>query len=664
MKNPIISTLLLLMLSPALMAEEATQFDTLTVTARPPGMGNLEHIAQPIDILSGEKLDKVKAASIGETLANELGVTETAFGPYASRPIIRGLGGPRVLMLQNGISSMDVSTISVDHAVTIEPFQAQQIEIFRGPATLLYGSGASGGLVNIVTGRIPEYIPESFSASAETRINSVNQEKLFAFRADGGVNDVLALHVDGTVRDANNYESADGKILNSAYDNHDFNIGASYFLGRGFLGFSFGRFNSTHEIPLDPDDPDELPFIETTQDRVEFTGGLDNPLPGFSSLRLRAAHNDYEHIEFEGPGEPPGTTFLNDEWEGRLELQHNPIGNWTGSLGTQFNLRSLAAVGDEAFIVPVKSRGYALFLLEETDVGNWHFELGGRYEHKKYEPTASSVFTSVGHDVYSVAGGAHWHFTDAHSLGLFISRGQRIPSEEELFADGPHLATGTFEIGNPNLNEETSNNIDLSLKKETGRLTWGVNFFVNYIEDFIFLSEVDDGSGAPVFVDDDGNPGGDLLLTQIEQDNALFYGIEAEAVFGLIQDKRGNLDLRVFGDYVRGKRDGGDDLPRISPPRLGAGLLYNKSAWTANLDVINVFKQEDVASLETSTGGHVLLNAGLVYGFGTVAGAADSSVFLRANNLLDEDAQRHTSFLKDRAPLPGRSVMLGVQLNY
>ena len=664
MKNLIISTLFLLMLSPAVLAEEATHLDTLTVTARPPGMGNLEHIAQPIDVLSGEKLDKVKAASIGETLANELGVTETAFGPYASRPIIRGLGGPRVLMLQNGISSMDVSTISVDHAVTIEPFQAQQIEIFRGPATLLYGSGASGGLVNIVTGRIPEYIPESFSASAESRINSVNQEKLFTFRADGGVDDVLALHVDGTIRDANNYESADGKILNSAYDNNDFNLGASYFLGRGFMGFSFGRFNSTHGIPLDPDDPDELPFIETTQDRVEFTGGLDNPLPGFSSLRLRAAHNDYEHIEFEGPGEPPGTTFLNDEWEGRMELQHNPIGNWTGSLGVQFNLRSLAAVGDEAFIVPVKSHGYALFLLEETDVGNWHFELGGRYEHKKYEPTALSAFTSVDHDIYSVAGGAHWHFTDVHSLGLFISRGQRIPSEEELFADGPHLATGTFEIGNPNLSEETSNNIDLSLKKETGRLTWGVNLFVNYIEDFIFLSAVDDGFGAPVFVDDDGNVGGDLLLTEIEQDNALFYGIEAEVIFGLIQDNRGNLDLRVFGDYVRGKRDGGDDLPRISPPRLGAGLLYNKAAWTANLDVINVFKQEDVASLETSTGGHVLLNAGLVYGFRIVAGASDSSVFLRANNLLDEDAQRHTSFLKDRAPLPGRSVMLGVQLNY
>jgi iron complex outermembrane receptor protein len=665
MQNPIYFMFVLLLITSAVTAEEATHLDTLTVTARPPGMGNLEHIAQPIDILGGEKLNRIKAASIGETLAHEPGVTETAFGPYASRPIIRGLGGARVLMLQNGISSMDVSTISVDHPVTIEPFQAQQIEIFRGPATLLYGSGASGGLVNVVTGRIPEYIPESFSASAESRINSANQEKLFAFRAEGGVDDVLALHVDGTVRNANDYESADGEIQNSAYDNRDFNLGASYFIGRGFLGFSFGRFNSTHGIPLNPDEPDELPFIDTTQDRVEFAGGMDDPLPGFSGLRLRAAHNDYQHIEFEGPGEPPGTTFINDEWEGRLELQHKPLGIWTGSLGAQFNLRSLSAAGDEAFIVPVKSHGYALFLLEETDAGNWHFELGGRYEHKKYEPSALSTFSPVAHDVYSIAGGAHWHFLADHSLGFSVSRGQRVPSEEELFADGPHLATGTFEIGNPGLGEETSNNIDLSLKKETGGWTWGVNLFVNYIEDFIFLSEFDrDGDGAPDFVDEDGVAPGELLLTRIEQDNALFYGIEAETVFGLMQNKRGNLDLRLFGDYVRGQRDGGDNLPRISPPRLGAGLIYNKAAWTANLDLINVFKQDDVAGLETGTGGHVLLNAGLLYAFRTGGGAADSSVFLRANNLLDEDARRHTSFLKDRAPLPGRSVMLGVQLNY
>lgn len=664
MKKHFLAACILAFLNSALWAEETEELEILTITARPPGMGSLEHIAQPVDILGGEKLERARSASIGGTLANEPGVSETAFGPYASRPIIRGLGGTRVLVLQNGISSMDVSTISNDHAITIEPFQAQQVEIFRGPATLLYGSGASGGLVNIANGRILEYVPESFQAQAQTRFNSVNQEKLFAFRVDGGMENI-ALHADATIRDANDYDSADFKVRNSAYDNADLNLGASYIFDRGFVGWSVGRFESSHEIPLDPDEPDELPFIDTEQVRVDMAGMLDDPLPGFSSLRLRLAHNDYEHIEFEGPGESPGTIFFNDEWEGRLELQHHAVANWTGSLGTQFNLRSLSASGDEAFIAPVKAKGFALFLLEDTDVGDWHFEMGARFEHKKYEPAASSGFGSVEHDVYSIAGGTHWHFTSNHSLALSVARSQRIPSEEELFADGPHLATGTFEIGDANLSEETSNNVDLSLKKESGRLTWGINLFVNYIEDFIFLSEFDrNGDGAPDFVDDDGVAPGKLLLTRIEQDDALFYGIEAQAVFGLLQENGGDLDLRVFGDYVRGKRSGGENLPRISPSRLGAGLLYNREAWTADLDLINVFRQEDTAGLEIVTGGHLLLNAGLAYRFNLANSAEDSRVFLRAGNLLNEDAQRHTSFLKERASLPGRSVMFGIQFSF
>ena len=665
MKYLFIITCILALPGPVSRAEETTQLDTFTVTARPVGMGSLEHIAQPVDVLTGANLDKAKTASIGETLASQPGVTATTFGPYASRPIIRGLGGSRVLVLQNGISSMDVSTISVDHAVTIDPFQAQQIEIFRGPATLLYGSGASGGLVNIANGRIPEYLPQRFRAAAETGMDTVNQEKLFSFRADGGIDDYVALHVDGTVRDADNYDSADREIGNSAYKNKDFNIGASYFLDRGFIGFSAGRFVSTHEIPLNPDEPDELPFIETDQNRIDFSALLDDPLPGFSSLRVRAAHNDYAHTEFEGPGEPPGTAFTNDEWEGRIELQHLPVADWSGSAGTQFNLRSFAATGDEAFIVPVKSRGFALFLLEDKDIGDWHLEIGGRYEHKRYEPTASSSFTPVDHDVYSVAGGAHWHFTADHSLGLSVSRSQRIPSEEELFANGPHVATGTFEIGDPGLAAETSNNIDLSLQREAGKITWVVNFFLNYIEDFIFLSEIDgNGDGVADLVDETGTMPGAFLLTRVTQDNAVFYGTEAETTLNLYQGHAGNLDLRLFGDYVRGKRTGADNLPRISPARLGAGLNYEKAAWLANLDVINVFQQDDVARLETSTGGYILINAGLNYSFKTLAGAAESNVFIRVNNLLDDDAERHTSFLKERAPLPGRSVMSGIELNY
>ncbi len=660
MKKTLICSYLLLLYCPLLLAEETIQLEELSVTARPLGLGSLEHIAQPVTVLTEDNLDKIKSASIGETLSNEIGINSTFFGPFASRPIIRGLGGPRVQILQSGIGSMDVSTISVDHAVTIEPFQAQQIEIFRGPATLLYGSGASGGLVNLVTGRIPEYVPESFNAAAETRFNSVDQEKLFAFRADGGVDD-FAMHIDGTLRNTNNYESADGEILNSEFENTDVNIGSAYFFDRGYFGVSFGRLESTHEVPLDPDDPEPV-FLETEQDRIDFAAQLADPLPGFSSLRFRAAHNDYDHTEFEGPG-IPGTVFFNDEWEGRVELQHLPVADWFGSLGTQFNLRSFSATGDEAFVPPVKSQGIAAFVLEDTDVGDWHFELGGRLEHKHYEPTTISGFSSNDFDVYSIAGGAHWHYTKDYSMGLSLSRSQRVPTEEELFANGPHLATGNFEIGNPGLREETSNNIDLSFKNETGRITWTLNLFLNYIEDFIFLKGLDlDNDGQIDLVDETGAPGGKLLLTQIQQDNSIFYGAEAEAIIGLLQGAHGDLGLRLFGDYVRGKVDGGNDIPRISPPRLGGGLLYAFDQLRVGVDLIEVFKQRDVNPLETETDGYTLLNADVSYNLSS--DGTGTTIFIRGTNLFDQEARQHTSFIKDRAPLAGRSGMIGFRASF
>ncbi|MBI4005583.1 MAG: TonB-dependent receptor [Gammaproteobacteria bacterium] len=660
MKKTLICLYLLLLFCPLLLAEETIQLEELNVTARPLGLGSLEHIAQPVSVLGGDDLDKVKSPSIGETLSNEIGVNASFFGPFASRPIIRGLGGPRVQVLQSGIGSMDVSTISVDHAVTIEPFQAQQIEIFRGPATLLYGSSASGGLVNMVTGRIPEYVPEYFTAAAETRFNSVNQEKLLAFRTDGGVDD-FAMHVDGTLRDTNNYNAVDGEILNSGFDNTDVNIGSSYFFDRGFFGASFGRLESTHEVPLDPDDPEAV-FLETEQDRIDFAAQLAEPFPGFSGLRLRAAHNDYNHTEFEDLA-TPGTVFFNDEWEGRLELQHLPVVDWFGSLGTQFNLRSFSAKGDEAFVPAVKSQGIAVFILEDTDVGNWHFELGGRFEYKHYEPTTISGFSSNDFDVYSIAGGTHWHFTEDYSLGLSLSRSQRVPAEEELFANGPHLATGNFEIGNPGLGEETLNNFDLSFKNETGRISWTLNLFLNYIEDFIFLEGLDlDNDGQTDLVDETGVPGGELLLTQIQQDNSIFYGAEAEAIIGLLQGAQGDLGLRLFGDYVRGKVDSGNDIPRISPPRLGGGLLYAFNQLQAGVDLIEVFKQRDVNPLETETDGYTLLNADVSYNFSL--DGTGTTIFIRGINLFDQGARQHTSFIKDRAPLPGRSGMIGIRARF
>lgn len=352
---------LFLLFNSDLIAEEIELTEEIIVTAKPIGLRSNEQVVQPVSILNNETLDKVRTASIGETLSQVPGVNSSAFGLFASRPIIRGLGGPRVRILQDGIGTLDVATVSVDHAVTIEPFQTQQIEIFRGPATLLYGSGASGGLVNLVTGRIPDNVPENVTTGVETSFSTINEEKAVTFRIDGGI-DNIAIHLDGTHRNADDYDAADFKVLNSGYDNTNINFGSSYIGNRGFLGFSYDSWDSTHGIPLNPDDP-EFVFLDTDQKRFDYAAQLDNPIKGFSYLKLRGAHNDYNHIEFEGPG-MPGTEFINDEWEHRIELSHMPISNWVGAVGSQFGSRSFKAIGDEAFLPPIKSYNFAFFLME------------------------------------------------------------------------------------------------------------------------------------------------------------------------------------------------------------------------------------------------------------------------------------------------------------
>jgi len=645
-------------------AEDITTLDELEVTARPPGFQSLEHIAQPATILRGEELAEKQTTTIGETLALEPGVSASDFGQGASRPIIRGLGGPRLRILQGGIGSLDVSSLSVDHAVSVNPMHADQIEILRGPATLLYGSGNSAGLVNIVTNRIPESIPEA-SASLDTRIESARFGPSVGFEVEGGA-DNLALHLDTFHQNTDDYEAADGEILNSEVEISDFNLGGSMIGDRGYFGISFGRYQSLYEIPFNPEEPDELVFIDLDQNRFDFAGRLTDPFPGFSNATFRGAYNDYQHTEFEGPGEP-GTFFKNNEREGRLELNHKPVGPFTGLLGLQYQQRDFTAVGEEAFVGPAERDSIGIFLFEDTDIGDWHFEIGGRFEHTSNDGVLirrGGAAINADFDVYSLSAGTTWNTFNDFTLAVSATRAQRAPAIEELFADGPHLATETFEEGNPDLKEEISNNLDLGLRKSAGRWTWSASIFVNYIEDFIFLQNLDENvDGVADRVDEDRVLGaGDLQLVTTQQEDAIFYGTEFESTLGLREGKGGNLDLRVFGDWVRARLDSGEDLPRISPARLGAGLSWKKNSWKASLEGIQVFGQEDSAPLETDTGGYFLLNAGAVYT--PEWGKTSARLFLRATNLLDEDARRHTSFLKDRAPLPGRSIMLGLNLAY
>ena len=639
-------------------AEETTALDEVTVTARPVGLQSIEHIAQPITILNEGELTKRQASTLGETLSIVPGVTTNRFSPLASRPIIRGLGGSRVLVLENGISSMDVSTVSVDHAVTIDPIQAEQIEIFRGPSTLLYGSEASGGLVNIVSNRIPDFVPD-FNSKFYSSYNSNSLEKLLSFQTEGGF-DKIAFHLDGTKRDAKSYSGKNGQIDNSFYDSKNLNFGTSFIDSWGFMGISYGRFDSTHGVPLNPDNPTELPFIETQQDRIDFSGQFFNPFPGIKAINLQAGYNDYTHTEFEN-NLTPGTVFTNEQLDSRIEFQHTPLGRFNGVIGTQFGYRNINAVGDEAFIPKTKTKTVAVFILEDTDItDSLHIEFGGRFENQKSDPDNAN---EISKNVYSVSSGIHWHFLDDTALSLNIGRSQRAASAEELFANGPHIATGTFEIGQSGLDVETANNLDLSLAHEQDKWQWNISLFANYIEDFIFLQGLDrNNDGVVDEVDKTGTAAGEFQLVQYQQDNTIFYGFEAGSIFNLYSNNSHELDLNLFADYVRAERSNGDNLSRISPARIGMGFNHNYQKLSSSVSFTNVLAQNDNGLLETDTGGYSILDLNTNYQL--YDGEQSLSIFAKANNLLDEDGRLHTSFIKNRAPIMGRSFIIGFQASF
>jgi len=343
-------------------------------------------------------------------------------------------------------------------------------------------------------------------------------------------------------------------------------------------------------------------------------------------------------------------------------LLHHPLAKWSGAVGVQYRDQDFAAIGEEAFVAPTETRALGLFVVEEREFGPLTFELGSRYE--RQETDASGGNPDADHDLYSVSTGAIYNFSDNYALNISATRSQRAPAAQELYAAGPHLTTLTFEQGDAGLEEETAHSVDIGLRKTQGRLTWGVNAFANRIDDFIFLEGIDgNGDGLVDRVSEEGefDPVGELVSVAYEQQDAEFYGGEVEGVIGLLQGSGSGLDLRVFADYVRGKLDGGGDLPRITPLRFGAGLDYTLERWSAGIDVIQIEEQDQVAELETETQGYTMLDANLTY---WVASNADYQFFVQGSNLLDEEARRHTSFVKETAPLPGRSVLVGLNARF
>jgi len=647
------------------------------------------HLVQPVSVVSRDKLLRRSVRNVGESVAQELGVTAGDFGGNVGRPVIRGLSGARVRVLDDGIGTMDVSTISPDHAVAVEPVFARQIEIFRGPATLLYGSGASGGLVNVVDERILDYVPGALAGEGYGHYDLATTGRTGAFQLEAGLADRFALHLDGLAADSEDYDIPDfaevnpevgelaGTLDNSASENANFSGGLSYVGSRGFLGLAVQRMDRNYGVPGihhhhheegEEAEADEAGGVTVDQGQTRFDvkGELRDPLPGITAVRTRWGFNDHRHAEIEPSGEL-GTLLLNEEWEGRFEAVHRKVGMFDGVAGVQLQDRDFDARGEEAFVPRSSQRSVAGFIIEKADFGAVHVDLGMRFEHNRASDEAAGRETSF--DVYSLSGGINHVYTPGYEIGLSITRAERAPSLEELFANGPHLATNTFEIGDRNLDSEVSNNFDVYWHKTAGRWQLNVGFFYNDIADFVFAREQDlNGDGVADRVEADFASTGvvvdeedALLLLAQSQADAEFWGFELESRVVVFEDARGTLNWRLWSDYVEAALTGGERIPRIPSLRYGTGLEWRREAWSAEARLTRVTDQNRTAALESVTDGHTLLDLSLERSF-NLSGDRELILFARGSNLLDAEIRRHTSFLKDVAPLPGASGLFGARL--
>lgn len=617
-------------------------------------------LAQSVTVLRGDELARSRAATLGETLASQLGVSSSQFGAGASRPIIRGLAGARVQVLEDGLDTMDAATLSDDHAVGVDALAADQIEIFRGPTTLLYGSGAVGGVINTVTTRIPTRSPEGLEGAFELRADTVAGGRSAAARLDAG-GSKFAWHFDAARRDSDDYEipgfaHADagpddvaGFVPNSAAESDAAALGGSWLGDQGFFGAGMSLFDTVYGIPGHAHEGGAEPpvTIDLTQRRFDVRGGWMRPGSPIEAVNLRVGGNDYEHVELEG--DAVGTQFTNDGSELRLEFLHRAIGPWAGAFGLQRSEREFAALGDEAFVPPVETATLGAFLVEQLDRDRWQLSLGGRVESTRHVPT--NGLPRYDESATSLSFGGVRAFGEGDALVLTLALSERIPVAEELYSDGPHLATSVVQRGAPTLGVETARHVDVGFRGRRGAIDWSLTGFRTSYADFIYLA--DSGAVDPVHV---------LPIFVYGQADADFSGIEAEVDLPLLMNEGATVDLRLFADYVRGELASGESLPRLPPLRYGARFEYRNDRFLAGLEAARHDAQDDVAAYEEPTAGYTLVNAD--FRWQLVAGAAEIEVFATASNLGDAEARKHTSFVKHLAPLPGRNFALGVRSRF
>jgi len=655
--------------------ETVHQLDDYIVSAGP-NLRSIEDYAAPVNVVTEQELSRQSGSTLGAVLDWQPGVSSSSFGAGASRPILRGFDGPRVRILDAGLDSMDVSDTSPDHSVTLEPLLTERVEVLRGPGTLLYGSSAIGGAVNVIGKEMPRQrvAPQGYEGGLEARYDTVSDgETLLGYTTVG--QDNWALSITGLDRNADAYEipddaqeaDAEGSTLeNSFVETEQYSVGASWFFNEdNRVGFSFSNYESRYGVPGHGHedhggaaagggaggglDDEESVSIDLERKRYDVELQLVDVNDWIEALRMRLGYTDYAHTELEG--DEVGTVFEREGWELRTEVAHTPW--WVideGVVGVQISDVDFSALGKEKFTPPSTTKTQALFISEHIHGDVLHYEFGGRLERTDIaEQDNNRNYDEL---AISLAAGATWHIDEQNSLALVLQRSQRNPTSTELYAKGPHLATSQFEFGDASLEQETAYGVDLTYRSAHDQWQAEISLFYTYFKDYIF-SEEREG----VEIDD-------LHVYDFTAVDAEFYGVEAQLDYTLAESDNSRWLLSLMGDWVHAtNEDSGDHLPRIPPLRIGSRLGWTCGNWDSGVELRYAFEQNNTGPEETATDDYVGMNLDVNYRM-DLGNSMAAVLFARAENLLDEEIRHHTSFLKDEAALPGRNLTIGARFEF
>jgi iron complex outermembrane receptor protein len=634
-----------------------------TVVVKGTAIGGEVTAVTPTLILSSADLDRLSQSNIGDLLADLPGVVSSYFGPNAGRPVIRGLDGDRLKITQNGVNSLDASASSPDHAVSVDPLAIREAQVLRGPAALLYSTSILGGVINLVDARIPDQRLAQ-RQSVTGRLGSVDGLRSVGVLAEGSAGS-FSYHVDGFDKSTDDLRTPVGRIADTSADNRGAGVGFSYLTSNGYIGLSYSGLDSTYGVA------EQDISIGLEQRRWDLAGKAEVAGSVVRSLAYRVGVADYAHTEFEAGA--PGSTFTNEGWDGRLDVELVKIGSVEGVVGLQANRFDFGVIGDEAFLPDTRNSAMATFgSFVQNLAADQRLRYGFRIEHAQVDASAwthAGVATNPPADSASFTP-ASFAFAWAKDLNpswtstINLTRTERAPNFQELYADGPHVATDVYEVGNRNLGKEQGFGLELELAKVRGAVSGSFSVYYNRFSSFIALQRngygPNIGGGGPNY----SSGGADELarydFTSVPAD---FFGSEVKVNFQFVDTPVSKLGLEWYGDFVRASNtDTSEALPRISPGRIGAALHGLESGWTWRLDATYHFAQNHTAPDETRTAGFTMVGASLAHPIKFAQ--LDGQFTLRAINLLDQEARNASSFIKGALPMPGRGIEAGLRLNF